>query len=126
MSVVNTDGKYYLSKTPEKCIQEAARAKKKMYLEACLQQRWHFPPFVISIDGLLYVDAAAILKRIPSHLTKKWQQPKSRICRYAKSSIAITLVRATHRCIWGYRLPSRQISVQRLHWEDGARINLFR
>ena len=36
MRVVNTDAKYHLAKTPEKCLQEAERAKKKMYLEDCL------------------------------------------------------------------------------------------
>ena len=36
MHVVKTDTKYHSSKTPEKCLQEAERAKKKMYLEACL------------------------------------------------------------------------------------------
>ena len=38
MCVVNTDNKYHLAKTPDKCLQEAERAKKKMYLEAFLQQ----------------------------------------------------------------------------------------
>ena len=31
--VLNTDTKSYLDKTPEKCLQEAYRAKKNMYLE---------------------------------------------------------------------------------------------
>ena len=30
MPVVYTDAKYYLAKTPEKCLQEADREKKKM------------------------------------------------------------------------------------------------
>ena len=36
MSVVNTDAKTHAVKTPEKCLQEAGRGKKRMYLEACL------------------------------------------------------------------------------------------
>ena len=36
MHVVNTDAKYHSSKTTEKCLKEAERAKKKIYLEACL------------------------------------------------------------------------------------------
>ena len=35
--VVNTDVKYRSAKTLEKCLQEAEWAKKKMYLEECLQ-----------------------------------------------------------------------------------------
>ena len=55
MRVVNTDAKFHLEETPKKCLQEADRMKKKMYLEAWLHQRQHFSPFVFSIDGLLGV-----------------------------------------------------------------------
>ena len=70
-----------------------------MYLEACLQQHWHFSPFVASVDGLLGVEATATLKRIASRLATKWKQPYSKTCGYIKSRVAITLVRATHHCI---------------------------
>ena len=36
MLVVNTDAKYHMAKAPEKCLQEAERGKRRMYLEACL------------------------------------------------------------------------------------------
>ena len=39
MSDVNTYAKLHSTKTPEKCLQEVERAKKKMYMEVCLQQR---------------------------------------------------------------------------------------
>ena len=67
-----------------------------MYLEACLQQRRHFSPFVASVDGLLGVEAKATLKRLASHLDTKWKQLYSKTCGYVKSRIAITLVHATH------------------------------
>ena len=38
MRIVNIDGKSHLAKTPEKCLKEAEWAKKKIYLEASLQQ----------------------------------------------------------------------------------------
>ena len=126
MRIVNTDAKSHSAKTPEKCLQEADQAKKKMYLEACLQQRRHFSPFVPSADGLLGVEATATLKRISSRLAKKWQQPYSRTCRYVKNRVAITLVQATHQCIRGSRVPGHNISVHRPQWEDGAGTNLFR
>ena len=53
MRVVNTDALSYARKSPEKCLHEAKRGKKKMYLEACPQQRRHLSPFVASVDGLL-------------------------------------------------------------------------
>ena len=37
MRVMNTDAKSYVENTPEKCLHEAAKAKNKKYLEACLQ-----------------------------------------------------------------------------------------
>ena len=126
ISVVNTDAKFYWRKTPEKCLEEAEKGKKKMYLEACLQQRWHFSPFVTSVDGLLGVEATATLKRIASRLASKWKQPYSQTCGYVTSRITITLVLATHRCIRGSRVPAHRISVQRSQWEDGAGLALFR
>ena len=122
MRVVNTDAKFYWGRTPEKCLEEAEKGKKKMYLEACLQQCRHFSPFVASVDGLLGVEATATLKRIPSPLASKWKQPYSQKCGY----VAITMVRATHRCIRGSRVPAHRISLQRPQWEDGAGLAILR
>ena len=97
-----------------------------MYLEACLQQRRHFSPFVASVEGLLGLKATANLKSIASRLATKWRQPYSKTCGYVKSRVAITLVRATHRCLHGSRVPAHRISVQRPQWEDGVGLNLFR
>ena len=126
MRVVNTDAKSYWDKSPEICLEEAERGKKKMYLEACLQQRRHFSPFVASIDGLLGVETTSTLKRIASCLASKWKQPYSKTCGYVKSMIAINFVRAAHRCIQGSRVPAHKISVQRPQWEDGAGLTLYR
>ena len=93
MRVVNTDAKSYCERSPERCLEEAERGKKKMYLEACLQQRRHFSPFIASVDGLLGVETTANLNRIASRLKSKWKQPYSKTCGYVKSRIDITLVR---------------------------------
>ena len=71
------------------------------------------------------MEATATLKRISSRLATKWRQPYSKTCGYVKSRVAITLVRATHRCLRGSQVPAHQISVQRPQWEDGAGLNLF-
>ena len=125
MHVVNTYVLLYLKKAPEKCLHEAEKGKKKMYLVACLQKRQHLSPYVASVDGLLGVEATATLKRIASRLATKWRQPYSKTCGYVKSRFAITLVRATHRCLRGSRVPAHRINVQIPQWEDGAGINLF-
>ena len=71
MRVVNTDVPMHRNKDPVSCLQDAERGGKRMYLEACLQQRRHFSPFVASVDGLLGVEATATLKRLASHLATK-------------------------------------------------------
>ena len=96
-----------------------------MYLEACLQQRQHFSPFVASVDGLLGMETTATLKRIASRLATKWNQPYSNTCGYVKSRVAIILVRATNCCIQESWVQTHRISVQRTQWEDGFGINLF-
>ena len=70
-----------------------------MYLEGCLQKSRHFSPFVASVDGLLGVETTSTLERLASCLATKWKQTYSKTCGYVKSRIAITFVRATHRCI---------------------------
>ena len=63
MHVVNIDAKSHSAKTPEKCLQEVEREKKKMYLESCFQQLRNFSPFFASVDNLLGVEATSNLKR---------------------------------------------------------------
>ena len=70
MRVVNIDAKSHLAKTPENFLQEARRAKKKIYLEACLQKCRYFSSFIASVNRLLGVEATATLKKIASCLTK--------------------------------------------------------
>ena len=125
MRVVNTDALTYLSKAPDKCLHDAEKGKKKMYLKTCLQQQWHFSPFFAMVDELLGVEATATLKRISSRLSTKWRQPYSKTCGYVKSRVAITLVSATHRCLCVSWVPAHRISVQRPQWEDGAGLNIF-
>ena len=78
------------------------------------------------MDGLLRVEATATLKRLAIRLYTKYKLPYSKTCGYVKNRIVITLVRATHCCIQGSRVPAHRISVQRPQWEDGSGVNLFR
>ena len=64
-----------MKKDPEKCLHEAERGEKRVYLEARLQQRWHFSTFVASVDGLMGMEATSSLKRLASCLATKWKQP---------------------------------------------------
>ena len=46
MRVVNTNTTTHKTKDPARCLHESKRGKNRMYLEACLQKRRHFSPFV--------------------------------------------------------------------------------
>ena len=90
-----------------------------MSLEACLKQRWHFSPFVASVDGLMGAEATATLKRIASRLATKCKQPYSKTCGYVKSRVATTLVRATqslHTRILGTSTPDQRAATPVEGW----------
>ena len=73
MRVVNNNSFSYQNKSLDKCLQTAEKEKKWNYLEAYLQKRRHFYPFVILIDGLLGMEAEATLNRLSVRLTTKWK-----------------------------------------------------
>ena len=123
--ISNTDAKSYRSRTPAKVLESQEREKKKKYLEACLENRRHFTPFVVSADGLKGREATALLRRLSSLLAKKWQKPYSVVCGYINMRISIAIVRATHLCLRGSRVPASQIS-RRPQWEDKAGLGLGR
>ncbi len=101
------------------------REKKKKYLEACLEQRWHFSPFVASTDGLLGKESRTLLKKLSALLAEKWEKPYSEICGYVNARMSIAMVRATHLCLRGSRIPTSQMSNRRPQWEDKAGLGLF-
>ena len=88
MRAMDTDAKSSWEKSPKKCLEEAEKSKKNMYLEAFLQQHWHFSQFFASVDGQLGAEETATLKRISSRLASKWRQSYSKTCRYVMSRIA--------------------------------------
>ena len=109
MHVMNTGALSQQNKSPENCPLTEEKEKKREYLEACLQQHCHFSPFVISVHGLLVVEAGVTLKQISRTITTKWKHPYSRVCGYVKGRMAITLVRATHCYIQGSQVPTSKI-----------------
>ena len=115
MRVVNTGTAFYQSKTPEKFLETNKRLKKRKYINSYLNKRRHFTPFVALVYGLLGVEMEVTLKRISSRFVQNWKEPYSCTCGYMKSVVAITLVRATHRCIQGARFPVSWISVTLSH-----------
>jgi hypothetical protein len=60
--VTNTDATYYALKPSDNVLEAAEKLKEKKYLQACLEQRRHFTPFVVSANGLLVKEAKTVLK----------------------------------------------------------------
>ena len=66
MRVMNTDDISNWNKLPEKCLRTAKKGNNNKYLEHCLQKCRNPPPFIVSVDGLLDMEAEAMPKCIAS------------------------------------------------------------
>jgi hypothetical protein len=49
-------------KDPRKVLKAAECLKMKKYLQPCLDQRRHFTPCILSVDGLIGKEAKTVLK----------------------------------------------------------------
>jgi hypothetical protein len=99
------------SKDPHRVL--AAHEWKK-HLGACLEQRRHFSPFVLSEDGLLGKEAKMLLKKLSAPLAKKWEKSYSKVCGHVNARMTIAIVRATHLCLRGSRIPTSKTCNNRL------------
>jgi hypothetical protein len=124
--VTDVDAKSNRSKDPHKVLAAHEREKKKKYLGACLEQRRHFSPFVVSTDGLLGKEAKMLLKKLSARLAEKWEKPYSEVCGYVNARMSIAIVRATHLCLRGSRIPTSKMCNRLPQWEDKAGLGLFR
>jgi hypothetical protein len=123
--ITDVDAKSQRSKDPLKVLEAYEREKKLKYLEACLEQRRHFSPFMASTDGLLGKESRTLLKKLSTLLAEKWEKPYSEICGYVNARMSIAMVRATHLCLGGSHIPTSQISNRWPQWEDKAGLGLF-
>ena len=114
------DSKTYKNRPAEKVLEEHEQAKKRKHLQSCVDQRRDFTPFVVSCDGMMGKEADNTLKKLASKLSEKWDRPYSHTCGYLKARMSITVVRATHMCLRGSRIPAKAISYRRMQMEDGA------
>jgi hypothetical protein len=115
------DAKSQQSKDPHKVLEAHEREKKKKYLEACLKQRQHFSPFLVSTDGLLGKESQTWLKKLSVLLAEKWEKPYSEICGYVNAQMSIAMVGATR----GSCIPTSRMSNSRPQREDKAGLGLF-
>jgi hypothetical protein len=82
-------------------------------------------PFVVSTDGLFGKEAKLVLKRLALMLTENWGKPYSEACCHVNARMSIAIVRATHICVRGSRIPTSKINKSLPQWEDQAGLSLF-
>jgi len=125
VQITDTDAKTYQSKDPLKVLASHEKAKKKKYLAPCLAQRRHFTPFIVSADGLLGREADAVVCKLAFTYAEKTDKPYSVVCGFMRNCISIAILRATHRCLRGSRIPSGCMSSPHPQWLDGAGLSLY-
>jgi hypothetical protein len=81
---------------------------------------------VISTDGLPGKEAKILLRKLSVMLAEKWEKSHSEICGYVNARLSVAIVRATHLCIRGSRIPTGKMCNRLPQWEDKAGIGLFR
>jgi hypothetical protein len=123
--ITDVDAKSNCSKRPDRVLIVHEKEKKTKYLEACLKQCRHFTPFVVSTNGLLGKEAKTLLKKILVLLAEKWEKLYLEVCGYVNARMSIAIVRATHLCLPGSRVPTSQMCNRRPQWKDKAGLSLF-
>ena len=118
--VTDSDCPSNLLASPEKVLARHEREKKKKYLEACLEERRHFSPYVCDCYGLLGEEAKAVNKKLAAKLASKWKAPYSATCGFINARVSIAILRATHLCLRGSCVPYRNASTKWAQWDDGA------
>ena len=72
-----------------------------------MKKRRHFSPYVCCVSGLLGKEAKEYKKRLAALLTKNKKFPNSVTCVYVNARMRFMILRATHLCIRGSRVPFR-------------------
>ena len=80
---------------------------------------------MVSADGLLGREASFLLQRLSALLAEKWDKPYSEVCGFVRARMSVAVVRATHLCLRGSRIPTSQIAFRHPQWEDQAGLGLF-
>eukprot|EP00957_Ditylum_brightwellii_P011938 900734-Ditylum_brightwellii.AAC.1 len=69
---------------------------------------------------MLGKEAAMVLGQLSRKLAIKWDYPISQAINYVKTTMSLSIVRATKCCLRGSHVPSSSMSTRRLPCEDGA------
>jgi hypothetical protein len=124
--VTDTDATSYALKPSDKVLEAAEKLKKKKYLQACLEHRRHFTPFVVSVNGILGKYANTFLKVLAVHTATEAGKSYSNAMGHLRARMIIVIVRATHVCLRGSHIPTSQMCNRRPQWDDLAGMALLK
>jgi hypothetical protein len=82
--------------TPAKVLDRHEKEKKRKYLQACMDQCWHFTPFIVSTDKLLGRKKNCTQEVLSPTIREMGPRPYSVVCGYVKAQMSISTVRATY------------------------------
>ncbi len=71
--VADTDAESFKLKSVLQVLKTRETEKNRKYKKACEERRWHFAPFVCSVDGALGKEALGFLLKLESTLLPKIQ-----------------------------------------------------
>ena len=124
MRVYDINQPSYMSRKPTTILKTAENDRTHQYLDAWLNQRRHFTPFVVSCKGLYGKEASFFMKQLAKQLADKWNSPYSLTISLLRIQFTISLVRSKNRCLRGARISLSKISYP-CNWEDGAGLHFF-
>eukprot|EP00978_Attheya_sp_CCMP212_P036998 scaffold171630_cov34-Attheya_sp.AAC.4 len=71
-------------------------------------------------------EATALVKQLASMTASRWRTTYSKVCGYFKAWMSIAVLRATHSCLRGSRVLTKNISSKIfMHIEDGAGLGMM-
>ena len=117
VNVTDTDAESLKLKSVLQVLKSQETEKKRKYKRACEERRWHFTPFVCSVDGALGREAISFLKRLAHKLSIKWHSTYSVVMGFVRARVSLAIVRATALCIRGSR---KSVNGVRFALDDGA------
>ena len=115
--VTDTDAESFKLKSVLQVLKSQEMDKKRKYKKPCEERRWHFTPFICSVDGALGKEALGFLKRLAHKLAIKWHSNYSVVMGFVRARVSLAIVRATSLCIRGSR---KSVDGFRFALDDGA------
>ena len=85
--VTDTDAESFKLKSVPQVLKTQETEKKRKYKKACEERRWHFTPFVCSVDGALGKEAVGFLKRLAHKLAIKWHSNYSMVAHGSRTAL---------------------------------------